>query len=65
MLTKLIPSDPRLDIVGRRVEVLADVGHQTGGEVTKGPVVVNLPLVQKLIVIEQHVIDTNAEKQLS
>ena len=33
---------PRLHRVGRRVEVLADVGHQPRGEVPQRPVVVHV-----------------------
>jgi len=33
---------PGLDIVCRSVEVLADVGHQARGEVSEGPVIVDL-----------------------
>ena len=36
------PGDSSLHVVGRSVEVLADVGHQPGGEVAEGPVIVNL-----------------------
>jgi hypothetical protein len=34
--------DPCLNVVGRRVEVLADVGHQAGGKISQGPVIVHL-----------------------
>ena len=34
--------DAGLHVVGGRVEVLADLGHQTGREVPQGPVVVQL-----------------------
>ena len=36
------PRDSGLDVVSRRVEVLADVGHQAGGEVAESPVIVHL-----------------------